>query len=67
MVFLSGGELAESIRRLAARAKVQLKGIYLTGNRSPREVNAFAVGSGNVMITSGLVERMTRRDGKTTS
>jgi Zn-dependent protease with chaperone function len=62
VLYLSGGELAESVRRIAGRAKVQLKGVYLTGNRSAREANAFAGGSGFIMLTGGLVESLTCRE-----
>jgi len=62
VLLLSAGELVENVRRIAGRAKVRLKGVYVTGNRSAREANAFAGGSGFVMLTSGLVERLTRRE-----
>src|SRR5208337_4270985 len=54
VLLLSAGELVENVRRIAGRAKVRLKGVYVTGNRSAREANAFAGGSGFVMLTSGL-------------
>ncbi len=59
---LSHGDLFHRSAEIAVRAGVKLEGLYLTENRSRREANAFASGTGVVILSRGLVENLTRRE-----
>ena len=59
---LTQGDLVQRALQIAGRAGVKLQGFYLTENRSRREANAFAAGTGVVMVSRGLVENLTRRE-----
>lgn len=62
MELLSHGPLADAAGALAARAGVKLGGVYMIGNRSPQEANAFASGGNRLTMTRGLVENLTCRE-----
>jgi Zn-dependent protease with chaperone function len=59
---LTQGDLCQKAYQIAGRAGVKLHGFYLTDNRAKREANAFAAGTGVVMVSRGLVENLTRRE-----
>jgi heat shock protein HtpX len=59
---LSRGELLDRAKEIGQRAGVVLNGLYIFGNPSPREANAYALGGRMVALTRGLVERLTRRE-----
>lgn len=62
MEALSHGPLADAAGLLARRAGVKLGGLYMIGNRSPQEANAFAAGGNRLAMTRGLVENLTCRE-----
>jgi len=59
---LTQGALVQRATEIAQRAGVKLQGLYLTDNRARREANAFAAGTGVVMLSRGLVENLTWRE-----
>lgn len=59
---LAQGALPQRAQEIAQRAGVKLQGLYLTDNRVRRQANAFASGTGVVMVSRGLAENLTRRE-----
>ena len=59
---VAGGELTERTAAIARAAVARLHGVYILRNRLAREVNAFATGAGVIILTQGLVERLSRRE-----
>ena len=59
---LESGELYDSVAALAGAAGAKLKGVFLMGTRMAQEVNAYATSAGCIVLTRGLVERLSRRE-----
>ena len=59
---ITGGELYDRVLALASAAGAKVKGVCLLSSRLAQEVNAYATSSGQVMVTRGLVERLTKRE-----
>jgi Zn-dependent protease with chaperone function len=59
---LATGDLYARIVAIAASAGVRLQGVFVLGNSRAAESNAFATSKGQVLLTRGLVENLTRRE-----
>ncbi|HME08421.1 MAG TPA: M48 family metalloprotease, partial [Bryobacteraceae bacterium] len=59
---LSGGELRDRVSALAAKAGVRVPNLYLLRSLVPREVNAYAMSGGNVMLTESMLRALPRRE-----
>ena len=59
---ITGGELHDRVLAIAVAAGAKVKGVCLLSTRLAQEANAYATSGGQVMVTRGLVERLTKRE-----
>ncbi|MEM7230579.1 MAG: M48 family metalloprotease [Planctomycetota bacterium] len=64
MVSLGPGPLHDRIRALAEKAKIRLQNIFVYSSGGVREVNAFAVRGGTIVLSSSLLETVSDEEGE---